>query len=323
MGTNQSNNGEWEQDLIQKMLLQGLKEQRRARRWSVFFKLFFVGYLIAILFVASPPEQLQKNYGQTHTALVDINGVIAAQEEASADNIVTGLRAAFKAKNSAGVLVRINSPGGSPVQSGYVYDEIVRLRKLYPEKPVYAVMQDICASGGYYIASAADVIYANKASLVGSIGVISPGFGFVDAMEKLGVERRLLTAGSHKGFMDPFSPRDPIVENHMQSILDNAHQQFKNSVRAGRGERLVDSPEIFSGLIWTGEQALENGLVDALGSTSYVAREIIGAENIVDYTVRLDYLTVLAEQFGVAVGKGLALVLGTDGLQPLISMTTH
>ncbi|KZZ33060.1 S49 family peptidase, partial [Oleiphilus sp. HI0086] len=219
-----------------------------------------------------------------YTALVNLEGVIASGEEANADFLVTGLRAAFEAEGTQAVVLRINSPGGSPVQSGYVYDEIKRLRGLYPETPLYAVISDIGASGAYYIAAAADKIYADKASLVGSIGVVASGFGFVDTMKKLGVERRLYTAGAHKGFLDPFSDEKGDEVEFWESVLNTTHQQFIAKVKEGRGERLKVDEEIFSGLIWSGEQALEKGLVDGLGSAGYVAREVVGAEEIIDFT---------------------------------------
>lgn len=240
-----------------------------------------------------------------HTALVEVEGVIADDSNASADNVITGLRAAFKDKNTQGVILRINSPGGSPVQAGYINDEIVRLREQYPDVPLYAVITDICASGGYYVAAAADKIYADKASIVGSIGVLMDGFGFVGAMERLGVERRLLTAGEHKGFLDPFSPARQEDIAHVQGMLKEIHQQFIATVQKGRGARLKESDDLYSGLMWTGEQSLEMGLVDALGSSSHVAREVIGAENIVDFTPHANYLDRFAERIGMALGEML------------------
>jgi len=224
--------------------------------------------------------------------------------------LVSGLRRAFKDKNTAGVILRINSPGGSPVQSGYVYDEIKRLRKKYPDIKLYAVVTDICASGGYYIASAADEIYADKASIVGSIGVLMDGFGFVDTMKKVGVERRLLTAGKHKGILDPFSPLKPSEVKHVQRLLDSIHQQFIDAVKAGRGDRLADDPQLFSGLFWNGEEGLKLGLVDGLGSSSYVAREIIGEEKVVDYTARPNYFDRFAERIGATMANVLGENLG-------------
>jgi len=239
-----------------------------------------------------------------HTALVDLSGVIAANADASADRIVTGLRAAFEDDKTVGVILRINSPGGSPVQSGYINDEIQRLRAEYPDIPFYAVVMDICASGGYYVAAAADRIYADKASVVGSIGVRFDGFGFVDAIDRLGIERRLMTAGEHKALLDPFLPEGEAEKVHMQRLLDAIHQQFIDVVKQGRGDRLADNPEIFSGLVWTGDQALELGLVDELGSAGYVAREVIGQANIVDFTPRKSVFDRFLTNLGASVAKG-------------------
>lgn len=303
--------GSWERDLVNKLAFSALNEQRKARRWSIFFKLFFIGYLIVVLalFMADKKGEAGLNLGK-HTALIDITGVIADNTEASADAIVTGLREAFKDKRTAGVILRINSPGGSPVQAGYVNDEIQRLRGEYPDIPLYAVITDICASGGYYIAAAADKIYADKASIVGSIGVLMDGFGFTGAMEKLGIERRLLTAGESKGFLDPFSPAKEEDVAHVKSLLTNIHKQFISVVKDGRGDRLKDDPKLFSGLVWTGEQGIELGLVDDLGSASFVAREVVGEEKIKDFTVRPDYFQRLAERIGVTISETL---LSTSG----------
>ncbi|MEE8262454.1 MAG: S49 family peptidase, partial [Gammaproteobacteria bacterium] len=229
--------------------------------------------------------------------------------QASADNIVSGLRAALEDSKTAGVILRINSPGGSPVQAGYVNDEIERLRDIYPEIPIYAVISDTCASGGYYIAVAADKIFVNKASIVGSIGVVLDGFGYLGAMEKIGIERRLMAAGKHKGFLDPFSPLQPDDVRHVQLMLDNIHSQFVKVVKEGRGDRLKDDQKIFSGLIWTGEQSLELGLVDALGSAGYVAREVIGAEEIVDFTPTESYFDRFARRLGTVLAEKLSTKL--------------
>lgn len=304
------NNEDWERELISNLAMGALKEQRRARRWGIFFKLFMVVYLIVFLVALIPSKDGGLGMAKPHTALIEVRGVIADDSEASADNIVTSLRDAFEAKHVSGIIMRINSPGGSPVQAGYVYDEIKRLREKYPEKALYAVITDMCASGGYYIASAADEIYADKASMVGSIGVIMNGFGFVDTMEKLGVERRMLTAGESKGFLDPFSPLKEKDVNHVKSMLSNIHQQFIDVVKAGRGDRLKDNEELFSGLIWTGEQSMELGLVDGLGSASYVAREIIGQEKVVDYTVQPDPFEQFANRLGVVMAETFARISG-------------
>jgi len=291
----------WERDLISHIALDALKEQRRNRRWSIFFRFAALVYFLPILILLIPSDWTSAGISPgRHTALIEIKGVIAPDTEASADNIISGLRKAFKDDQTAGIILRINSPGGSPVQAGYVNDEIRRLRKAHPEIPLYAVIMDVCASGGYYIAAAADRIYADKASLVGSIGVRMDGFGFVEAMRKLGIERRLLTAGRYKGLLDPFSPMDPDVERHVHGLLDTIHTQFINTVKKGRGKRLADDPRLYSGLIWTGEQGLELGLIDALGSSSQVAREVFKAEDIVDFTVREDYFDRFAKRLGTA-----------------------
>lgn len=305
---------EWK--LIEKLLNGLFIEQRRARRWGIFFKLLTFGYLFGLLavFLAGPLlNQVGQKGAQSHTAVVELVGPIAAQEAANADQLIWSLRRAFEAEQSKAVVIRINSPGGSPVQSGYIYDEIVRLRGLYPEKPLYAVITDIGASGAYYVAAAADQIYADKASLVGSIGVVSSGFGFVGLMDKLGVERRALTAGDNKALLDPFSPLDPQAKKFWQTVLDTTHQQFIEQVKKGRGDRLVaDDPELFSGLVWTGEQALEKGLIDGLGSTSYVARELVGEERLVDYSPQPSPLEQIVEQLGVSVATTLATELGVS-----------
>ncbi len=305
--------GAWERKLIRDLALSTLKEKKRSRRWGIFFKLLTFAYLL-MLFGLLVPEGLQqaKITDGKHTAVVDIKGVIAADAEASADNVITGLRNAFKNKNTQGVILRINSPGGSPVQAGYINDEIVRLKKKYPNIKVYAVVTDICASGGYYIAAAADEIYVDKASIVGSIGVLMNGFGYVDVMDKLGVERRLLTAGKHKGIMDPFSPLKEFDRSYMQHMLDQIHQQFIDTVKRGRGDRLKSDDNLFSGLFWSGEESIKLGLADALGSSSYVAREIIGAENIVDYTVSEDVFERFAKKVGAGAVSAFTDVLGVS-----------
>lgn len=306
----QSHAPAWDKALVEKLALSALKEQRRARRWSIFFRFAFLGYLTLLLVLYVPADIFSQTKTGTHTALVDVSGVITADSDASADTIVTGLRAAFEDENTAGVIIRINSPGGSAVQAGYINDEMSRLRAEYPDIPLYAVITDICASGGYYIAAAADQVYADKSSIVGSIGVIMNGFGFVNAMEKLGVERRLLAAGDHKALLDPFSPLKAEEVTHIRDILQQIHEQFIAVVRDGRGDRLSNAPELFSGLIWTGEESLELGLVDGLGSSSYVARELVGAEEIVDFTPRRDYFQRLVERFGASAGRGVASYFG-------------
>lgn len=303
--------------LLERAVLAGVQEQRRARRWGIFFKLLTFLYLFIALLLLSPALDLQKAAarGEVHTALVEVRGMIADEEAASADNIVTALRAAFEDSKTKGVVLRINSPGGSPVQSGYIYDEIRRLRDEHKDIKVYAVISDLGASGAYYIASAADEIYADKASLVGSIGVTAASFGFVDAMGKLGVERRVYTSGEHKAFLDPFQPQKPEETEFWRGVLKTTHQQFIESVKKGRGDRLKVSehPELFSGLVWSGEQALELGLVDKLGNASFVAREVIGAKDIVDYTVQESPFDRFSKKFGTAVAERLALWMGFQG----------
>ncbi|EMP55775.1 family S49 unassigned peptidase [Marinobacter santoriniensis NKSG1] len=302
--------------LIEKLVMSLQAEQRRSRRWGIFFKLLTFGYLFAILFMIRTPlmSGLEASAGE-HTAVIDVSGPIGAEEIASADNLIDSLRTAFEDEGAKAVLLRINSPGGSPVQSGYVYDEIRRLREQYPEKKLYAVISDIGASGAYYIASAADEIYANRASLVGSIGVIAGGFGFTGLMDKLGIERRLYTAGKNKAFLDSFSPEKPEEVDFWKSVLENTHKQFISAVKAGRGDRLADDPRLFTGLVWSGDQAKDLGLIDGLGSASYVAREVIGAEKLVDYSHRKSALEDLVGQLGVAFGESFAGQLLESRLQ--------
>jgi protease-4 len=299
------------EDIVNRLAFAALNEQRRSRRWNIFFKALFLAYLFLVFFAIYLPEEPGKGITVgKHTAVVELNGMIADNTEANADNIVAGLRAAFKDENTVGVILRINSPGGSPVQAGYVYDEIVRLREKYPDTKLYAVITDMAASGGYYVAAAADEIYADKASIVGSIGVLMNSFGFVDAMDKLGIERRLYTAGEHKGMLDPFSKENPADVAHIKAMLNNIHQQFIDAVKQGRGDRLVDDPNIFSGLFWTGEESINLGLVDGLGSSSYVAREIIEVEKMIDFTPRADYWQRFADRIGLAMARVLGDNLG-------------
>ena len=303
--------------LLEKAVLSGVQEQRRARRWGIFFKLLTFAYLFIALALFSPVLDFQKQAArsQNHTALIEVRGMIADKEEASADNIVSSLRAAFEDPKTKGIVLRINSPGGSPVQSSYIYNEIRRLRGEYPQTKVYAVITDLGASGAYYLASAADQIYADKSSLVGSIGVTSSGFGFVGALEKVGVDRRVYTAGQHKTFLDPFQPQKPDETAFWQGVLDTTHRQFIDSVRQGRGERLKveGHPELFSGLIWSGEQALELGLIDAYGNASSVARDVVGEKEIVDYTVQENPFDRFAKRMGASVAEHLALWMGFQG----------
>jgi protease-4 len=297
----------WERDLLEKLAFASLNEQRKARRWGIFFKLFFAVYLVAILVLAQSDGFSGKSLAR-HTALVDLDGEISASSMASADNVISGLRTAFESTTTVGVILRANSPGGSPVQSSYINDEIKRLRAKYPKIPLYAVIGDVCASGCYYAVASADKIYADKASIVGSIGVLMNGFGFADVMKKVGVERRLLTAGEHKGLLDPFSAMKPDERQFAQDMLNQIHQQFINAVRQGRGKALKESKDMFSGLFWTGDQAIKMGLVDELGSASHVAREVIGVEEVVDFTYREN----LFDRFSRRLGTAMAQTLGTE-----------
>ena len=299
------NKEEWQADVISKLAFAAVNEQRRTRRWGIFFKALFFLYLLILFIMAYTSSDTTSNLGKasSHTALIEVQGVIADGAEASADNIIQGLRAAFKEPKAKAVILRINSPGGSPVQAGYVYDEVKRLRTKYKNKKVYAVVTDMCASGGYYIAVAADEIYADKASIIGSIGVLMNGFGFTEAMKKVGVERRLYTAGTSKGFLDPFSEVKTSDKKHIESLLGTIHKQFIDTVKEGRGKRLVDDKKIFTGLVWTGEESVALGLTDGLGSSSFVAREIIEAEKIIDYTPRVSYLDRFADRLGVAMAS--------------------
>ncbi len=299
----------WERDTIEKLAFAALKEQRRSRRWGIFFKLLTFAYItlfLVLLFDWRGDADVLK--GGKHTALVDLIGVIDSRGDASADRVTSALQSAFKDNNTQGVILRINSPGGSPVQAGIIYDEIRRLRAVYPNIPMYVVVEDMCASGGYYIAAAADRIYVDKASIIGSIGVLMDGWGFTGTMEKLGVERRLLTAGENKAFMDPFSPVNPKQQEYAQNLINEVHQQFIAVVKKGRGKRLKENPEIFSGLVWTGAKSIELGLTDGYGNVDYVAREIIKAENIVDYTEKENIAERFAKRFGAAMGSTLAKV---------------
>jgi protease IV len=296
---------DFERRLVDRLSFEFLREQRRARRWGIFFKLLAFAYVTIFVVMSLPAAGKLTLQGESFTALVDLQGIIAHGTEASADNIVKGLRAAFESRSTAGVILRINSPGGSPVQAGYINDEIYRLREEFPDIPLYAVIEDICASGGYYVAAAADRIYADKASVVGSIGVRMDGFGFVDSLDKLGIERRLLTAGENKGFLDPFSPLDEAHVEHVRKVLAEIHQQFINTVLKGRRDQLADNPDLFSGLVWTGERSLELGLIDEFGSAGHVAREVIGAERIVDFTPRDYSLSGLLKRSGASLMNGV------------------
>ncbi|MGZ0701966.1 signal peptide peptidase SppA [Pseudomonas piscis] len=314
-GAGDSDDRSWK--LLEKALLAGVQEQRRSRRWGIFFKLLTFVYLFVALLLFTPLMSMEKSAtrGGSYTAVIDVAGVIADKESASADNIVGSLRTAFDDPKVKGIVLRINSPGGSPVQSGYVYDEIRRLRALHKDTKVYAVISDLGASGAYYIASAADQIYADKASLVGSIGVTAAGYGFVGTMEKLGVERRTYTSGEHKSFLDPFQPQKPEETQFWQGVLDTTHRQFIASVKQGRGERLKDKdhPELFSGLVWSGEQALQLGLIDGLGNTSSVARDVIGEKEVVDFTIQESPFDRFSKKLGASVAEQIAMWMGFHG----------
>ena len=315
MGPAKSDDG-WERKVLEKVALSALNEQRAARRWGIVFKSLILIYLFLVLFVGMGwIKRVDYKSPGKHTALVELRGVIAADGQASADNIASGLQAAFKDSNTQGVILRINSPGGSPVQAGYINDEIKRLRGQYPNIPLYAVIEDICASGGYYVAVAADKIYVDKASLIGSIGVVMDGFGFTGTMEKLGVERRALAAGENKKFLDPFAPLNPVQKEYAEKMLADIHQQFISVVRNGRGKRLKESPEIFSGLIWVGQKSVELGLADGLGSVDSVARDVIKAEDVVDFTPRENVAERLARKFGATMAETLLRLAAVGGAQ--------
>jgi protease-4 len=299
-------NNNWERGVLEKLAMSAIQEQRRTRHWSIFFKVLTFGYLFILLFLFMGWAGDHADgglSGSKHTALIELNGVISSDSTANADNLIGSLQEAFKDQNTAGIILRINSPGGSPVQAGLVNDEIRRLKSLHPDIPLYVVVEDMCASGGYYIAAAADKIFVNKASIVGSIGVLMDGFGFTGSMQKLGVERRLMTAGENKGFMDPFSPRNPKHEEFTKSMLSEIHTQFIDVVKQGRGNRLKETPEMFSGLFWSGQKSIEMGLADAIGSMDSVARDVIKQENIVDFTTHEGFADRLAKKFGAGVAS--------------------
>ena len=292
------NDGQWERGLIEKLATEALREQRRARRWGIFWKLLTFAYITVVLALAIDWKGGAESIGAKHTALVELQGLIAPGAESSAERVMLALQSAFKDKNTQGVVLRINSPGGSPVQSQMIFDEIRRLRQKYPEIPLYAVVEDLCASGGYYVAAAADKIYVAKGSIVGSIGVRMDNFGVVGLMEKLGIERRLITAGKNKALLDPFLPEDPEQKQIAVDLVTQIHQQFIAAVREGRGKRLKETPDMFSGLIWTGAKSIELGLADGLGGLDYVARDVIHAEEIVDYTQKENLAEKFARRFG-------------------------
>lgn len=306
-----SNDPNWERKVLEKVALESIAEQRRGRRWGIFFKLLGFAYLFIVLAYFIDWGQTEKlAEGQKYTALINMTGVIQAKGDANADQVISALQAAFDDKNTAGIILRINSPGGSPVQAGIIYDEMRRLRAKHADKPLYVVVEDVCASGGYYVAAAADKIFVDKASIIGSIGVLMDGFGFTGTMEKLGVERRLLTAGENKGFLDPFSPQNAHHKEHAQQMLSEIHRQFIDVVKKGRGNRLKETPEMFSGLMWSGAASIQLGLADAYGTVDSVARDVIKAPDIRDFTVKQNFAEKFAKQFGADMAEGAASVFG-------------
>ena len=305
----------WERQVLERLALETLAEQRRRRRWSVFFRLTTLACVATALWIFGGFGEVEQLEGGRHTALISQEGEIAAMGEVSAEHVVASLQAAFADAGTQGVVLRINSPGGSPVQAGIISDEIVRLRTLHPQVPVFAVVEDICASGGYYVAAVADRIFVDKASIVGSIGVLMDGFGFAGLMERLGIERRLLTAGENKGFLDPFSPQQPKQLEHAKLMLQEIHAQFVDTVRKGRGGRLKETPEMFSGLMWSGAKSVEMGLADGFGTVDSVARDVIKAENIRDYTQKQNLAERFAQRFGAGMAERAASVLAGSPLR--------
>jgi protease-4 len=301
----------WERSIIEQLAKEGLREQQRARRWGILFKLlgFACVFLVLFLILASIGAG-ERGCLEKCTALVELQGELDSSGPASAENVIAGLQAAFKDKGTQGVVLRIDSPGGSPVQAGAINDEIRRLRKKYPDTPIYAVVDEICASGAYYVAVATDKIFVDKASLIGSIGVIMDGFGFVGAMDKVGVERRTLTAGVYKDFLDPFLPVVPAQKEHAQRMIDEIHQQFIDAVKQGRGARLKQTPDMFTGLVWNGQRSIELGLTDALGSLNSVARDVIKADDVVDFTQQESLPERVARKFGATLGRTFAATIG-------------
>ena len=304
----------WERQALEHLLLENLKEQRRGRRWRTAVRLMTLVVFVGVAINLFDLDWGGKSALGKHTALVDLQGEIAPDSKASADAINASLKAAFESHESVGVILRINSPGGSPVQSGIIHDEILRLRAKYPEKPVHVVVEEICASGGYYVAVAGDKIFVDKASLVGSVGVIMNGFGVTGLMDKLGIERRAITAGKNKALLDPFSKEDPKQKAFVQEMLSEVHQQFIKVVRDGRGDRLKETPEMFSGLVWNGAKSVELGLTDGLGTVDGVAREVFKAPEVVDYTMKDNLAERVAKRFGAAMGESVAKVMSSPRL---------
>ncbi|MDR3096910.1 MAG: S49 family peptidase [Paraburkholderia sp.] len=303
----------WEREALERIAMAAINEQRAARRWKIFFRFAFLAVLVLIAWSILDLSGARVDSGGRHTALVTLDGEISSDTQANAEDINSALDSAFDDDGTAGVILHIDSPGGSPVQAGIINDEIRRLRAKHPAIPLYVVVGDMCASGGYYVAAAADKIYVNKASIVGSIGVLMDSFGFTGLMDKLGIQRRLRTSGENKGFYDPFSPDTPKMDAHAQEMLDQIHQQFIDAVKAGRGQRLKDTPDIFSGLFWTGQKSVELGLADGFGDNDYVAREIIKAPNIVDYTVKQGITDRVAKRLGASIGSAAVHSLVSGG----------
>ncbi len=313
----QNQESKWEHNVIEKIALASIQEQSRARKWGIFFKSLFFIYVFSLLGMNVYPKIKDSlgGDGKYHTAVVDISGVIAEDKEANAADIIESLRDAVKDDQTKGIILHANSPGGSPVQSNYVYEEIRNIKKAHPSLPIYAVVSDICASGCYYIASASDKIFVNPSSLIGSIGVIMDGFGFVDVMQKLGVERRLLTAGAHKAMLDPFSPPKADETEFMQSLINQVHQQFITAVKTGRGDRLKETPDMFSGLVWTGEESIKIGISDAYGNDDFVAKNIIGAEKQVNVSQQKSFLDKMSGKLGASFGQALGSLLLSPNLR--------
>jgi len=293
----------WERAVLEKLAFAALEEQRAARRWKMISRLSWLAVFLILVWLVWGMGGSSKVPSQRHTAVIEIKGEIASESEASASLVVASIRSAFEDPGAQAVVLLINSPGGSPVQAGIINDEIRRLKAKH-QKPIYAVVEEMCASAAYYIAASTDRIYVDKASIVGSIGVLMDGFGFTGLMDKLGVERRLLTAGDNKGMLDPFSPQTERQRAYAQTMLDQIHKQFVDVVKAGRGKRLKETPEIFSGLFWTGQQSLDLGLADQYGNLEFVAREVVKAEEIVDYTRHPNVAERLIKRFGAAIGEG-------------------
>ena len=307
----------WERTIIEKLALAAVQEQTKARRWGIFFKSLVFVYLFALFGMTVYPKIKQDLGGDDkyHTAVIDVIGAIAEDKEANATDIIESLRDAVKDEHTKGIILHSNSPGGSPVQSAYVYAEIRKIKKEHPALPIFAVVSDICASGCYYIASATDKIFVNQSSLIGSIGVIMDGFGFVDIMQKLGVERRLLTAGAHKAMLDPFSPPKADETQFMQTLLDQVHQQFITAVKTGRGDRLKETPDMFSGLVWTGEAGVKLGIADDFGNDDDVAKNSIGAEKLVDFTQQSSLLDKMTGKLGASFGKAFGSLILSPSLR--------